>query len=398
MRKIREITVGPAEADVVGSDNRAIQIAIDALWARGGGTVHVLPGTYIMKDAAHLRPGVSLVGGGPDTVLKRTPGFVVPMKIDADYGQLKVTPVDLSGFEVGMGIALADKNASGGWAVSIATITEIKNGSLYLNAHLVKDYSADNDGQLRVLSSVVSAIDVEDIRIASLRIDGSGDENPFIDGCRGGGIYLQRVKRCCISECVVKNFNGDGVSFQTTQDITVENCELAYNKNFGAHPGTGSARCIIRNCHLHHNDNIGLFLCWRVQEGKFEQNRIHHNGKFGISIGHKDTDNLFFGNTIRFNGRDGVYFRNEKESNAGHCNTFKQNIIEDNGGAEHGCGIHIDGPTRDLVFESNIIRETRAGAERTQRHAIYISKLASCTENSNVIEGHINEPVRNEMD
>lgn len=396
MQAKQQITVGPARADVVGTDNKAIQIAIDALRARGGGTVRLLPATFHMTNAAFLRPGVSLVGSGPETLLKKAPGFEVPMKLDADYGQLKITPEDTSGFQVGTGVAVLDQNHKAGWDVTTASVTDIEDGALYIDTHLVNNYRADKEGIIQSVSSLVVGIDVERIRIADLAVDGSGDENPFMNGCRGGGIYLHRSKRCSISGCTVKNFNGDGVSWQVTQDITVENCELAYNKNFGAHPGTGSARSVIRNCHMHHNHQIGLFLCWRVQEGSFENNNIHHNGRIGISIGHKDSNNLFVNNTVRLNGREGIYFRDETEANAGHRNTFRQNIIEDNGNQEHGCGIHIDGITHDLVFENNVIRETRAGDERTQRHAIYIGKHASCSIGENALSGHIDEPVKQE--
>lgn len=37
MQKGQELTVGPAGADITGTDNQAIQVAVDALWARGGG-------------------------------------------------------------------------------------------------------------------------------------------------------------------------------------------------------------------------------------------------------------------------------------------------------------------------------------------------------------------------
>ncbi len=396
MRRSKELTVGPEKAEVAGSDNKAIQIAIDALWARGGGTVRLLPGTFQMTNAAFLRSGVSLAGSGADTVLKKSPGFEVPMKIDADYGQLKLTPRDPSGFQVGMGVAVLDQNHKAGWDVTTASIADIEDGTLYINTHLINNYRSDKEGIIQAVSSLVVGIDIEGIRIADLTIDGSGDQNPFLNGCRGGGIYLHRSKRCVISGCAVNNFNGDGVSWQVTQDITVENCELAYNKNFGAHPGTGSARSVVHNCHIHHNDRIGLFLCWRVQEGQFKNNNIHDNGEIGISIGHKDTDNLFLGNTVRLNGREGIYFRKETEANAGHRNTFRQNTIEDNGNEQHGCGIHIDGFTHDLVFENNVIRETRKGSRRTQRHAVTIGKNASCTIGENDISGHLEEPVRKE--
>ena len=46
-----EITVGIKDADVIGSDNKAIQLAIDALSYRGGGIVRILPGEYILENS-----------------------------------------------------------------------------------------------------------------------------------------------------------------------------------------------------------------------------------------------------------------------------------------------------------------------------------------------------------
>jgi len=390
MQKGQELTVGPPGADITGTDNRAVQVAVDALWARGGGVVRLLAGTYDMTDAVHLRSGISLVGSGPDTVLRKCAGYSSPMTIDADYAQLKVTVADARGFAEGMGVAVLDKNHAGGWAVTTATVTGINGNTLHIDNYLVHDYSADAEGMVLATFSLVSGIDVVGCTVADLRVEGNRGENEALNGCRGGGIYFQRAKRCSVRNCIVRDFNGDGISFQTTQDITVEGCEMLENSNFGIHPGTGSARSIIRNCHMHHNDKIGFFLCWRVQEGEFTDNVIEDNGVFGISIGHKDTDSLFVANTIRRNGRDGVYFRKEKEANGGHRNTFRKNIIEDNGDAEHGCGVHIDGETHDLVFEENVIRETRAGDARTQRVGVYIGPQAQGVAlRGNVFEGLI---------
>jgi len=373
----REITVGPSGADVIGSDSRAIQLAVDALWSRGGGTVRLLAGAYEMFDAVHLRPGISLRGSGRETILRKCAGYTSPMTIDADYAQLKVTVADARGFQVGMGVTVKDKRHGSGWGVTTATITAIDGNTLHIDNYLVNDYSADAEGLVANTFSLVSGIDVTDCAVSDLTVDGNRAENPFMDGCRGGGIYFQRAKRCAIRDCIVRGFNGDGVSFQTTQDITVERCELRENSNFGIHPGTGSARSIIRNCHMHHNDKIGFFLCWRVQHGEFGDNLVEDNGVYGISIGHKDTDNLFSRNVIRRNGCDGICFRNEKETNGGHRNTFRQNAIEDNGGPEHGCGVHIDGETHDLLFEENAFRETRSGAAATQRTGVTIGPKAT---------------------
>ena len=101
------ITVGPGKADIVGTDNRAIQGAIDMVALRGGGTVHVLAGEYMLNDALHLRSNINLIGDGPQkTILKHAPSVSSPLLKDADIGQKEATPKDASLFKVGMGIAI----------------------------------------------------------------------------------------------------------------------------------------------------------------------------------------------------------------------------------------------------------------------------------------------------
>jgi len=45
------ITVGPGQADLVGTNARALQAAVDYVARLGGGTVRVLPGTYRLRNA-----------------------------------------------------------------------------------------------------------------------------------------------------------------------------------------------------------------------------------------------------------------------------------------------------------------------------------------------------------
>jgi polygalacturonase len=54
------------DADIVGSDQRAIQAAVERL---GGGTVRILAGTYRLRNAVYLQSGVHLIGEGEKTVL-----------------------------------------------------------------------------------------------------------------------------------------------------------------------------------------------------------------------------------------------------------------------------------------------------------------------------------------
>jgi hypothetical protein len=257
-----------------------------------------------------------------------------------------------------MGVVVKDSR-SVGWLDSYAVVTLVQGNVIHLDRELIMDYDGDNGGQIANVFPLVAGIDVEGVVIEGLCADGNRDNNEVINGCIGGGYYLHRARNCRLADCLLRDFAGDGISFQTTQDIVVERCEVHGISGLGLHPGTGSARPVIRNCKSHHNDGDGFFLCWRVQDGVFEGNELYENGRFGISIGHKDTDNLFLNNSIWANKSHGVFFRNEKLTNAGSRNTLRGNSIEDNAGS----GIEIRGHTTDLLF-GGMIRDTRTGSAR----------------------------------
>jgi hypothetical protein len=323
------------------------------------------PGVYTLYNSVLLRSSVRLVGSGSGTVLRKCDGVSSGFAVDADYGQTKVTVQDPTGFRPGMGVAIRD-DRSGGWTDTLATITLVQGNVLHLDRETVMDYDGDAGGVISNCFPLVAGFGVDGAVIEGLSADGNKGNNAVINGCIGGGYYLHRARHCRIADCLLENFAGDGISFQITQDIVVERCEVRGITGLGLHPGTGSARPIIRHCRSHDNDKDGFFLCWRVQEGRFEHNEFSRNGQFGISIGHKDTDNLFLDNIVRDNKSHGVFFRNEKATNAGSRNTLRGNVIEDN----VGCGIEIRGHTTEVLLEENVIRDTRQGEARTQRLGI----------------------------
>ena len=47
------VTVGPRDADLAGKDDKVLQAAVDYVARLGGGTVHVLPGTYRLRNAVY---------------------------------------------------------------------------------------------------------------------------------------------------------------------------------------------------------------------------------------------------------------------------------------------------------------------------------------------------------
>jgi parallel beta-helix repeat protein len=375
VRKAQQvITVGGPEADVPGFTSGAIQIALDAIKTRGGGTVKLNPGIYNIIGPVRISANTSLIGSGYTTILKKCDGFRTSFTIDADWGMLKAVVKDVSGFKIGMGIQLYDDTHNQGWDVTTATITDIQDNVIYFDNNTNNDYVSSKNGIVTNGCSIIEAVGTENVRIADLAIEGNKKTNDYINGCRGGGVYIHRSKNCTVENVKINEFNGDTFSWQTTENITVRGCEAANGDGLGFHPGTGSDHSIVENCISHNNKGDGIFLCWRVQNGIFRNNTVYANGDNGISIGHKDTDNTFENNHVYENSNHGVLFRNENEQNSGHRNTFTNNIIENNGVKNESSGFFIGGETHDINITNNTIRSDGKG---NQPVAIFIGKKSS---------------------
>jgi len=371
MKERPSISVGPKQADLIGSDDRALQAAVDYVAGLGGGMVQIGPGDFIMHDSLHLRSFVTVRGTRGQTVLRKAKAFSSPLAMDGDYGEEQVTLVNPDGFKVGYGITIWD-NQSGGFHTTVGRITGASGNTFSVDSPLNADCMVANKATAATVFPVISGYNIEGARVEGLTIDGNKSENVSLNGCRGGGIFLYRGFGTVIRDCQVKNFNGDGISFQQSNDVIVEDCLSEQNTGLGMHPGSGSQRPVVRHCIARNNGEDGLFLCWRVRHGIFEKNLLENNGRYGISIGHKDTDNLLQDNEVRGNREEGVMFRNETVGMAGHRNRLERNVIENNGGQGEMAGIRVRGETRDLVFRNNVIRDTRPGNARKQTVGIRI--------------------------
>jgi parallel beta-helix repeat protein len=268
-------------------------------------------------------------------------------------------------------------------------VASVKAPYVIINPMTVRDYDHEqHHARLTNSFPILCAIDAADIVLEGLIVDGNRAENAYIDGCRGGAIYMYRVHNVSVRNCTARNYNGDGISFQISDGVQVLNSESYGHAGYGVHPGTGSVNSLVKDCRMHNNGDIGLFLCWRVRHGRFENNVIEDNGHYGISIGHKDTDNEFVGNMIARNGLTGVYFRKETVKNSGSRNVFRNNKVLDNGNAHEGYGFYVEPYATDLVIDGNQIADTRT-TNRTQRYGIYKAPGAGSVEaKNNSMSGH----------
>lgn len=355
-----EVHVGIDRGEIRGDDQRALQAAVEYVAKLGGGTVHIGAGRYVMRNALALRDRVNVVGEPGKTILVACTGFESRLAADGDCNERQITVEDGSGFCVGDGVAVRDEHNASGFNVTTATLTrQVDARTFRLSAPLYLDYMVSHKAMARRAFPVVGGWNVKNVVVESLTIDGQKWSAGPLDGCRGGGIYLFECAGITVRNCTVRGYPGDGISFQVSEQVTIEDCLCEENAGLGLHPGSGSQRPVLRRNRSVNNGGDGLYVCWRVQHGLFEGNEIQGNKGAGISIGHKDSDNQFRDNVVLGNGGPGVLFRAESEPMGAHRNLFEGNRIVDNGPvkgdkAAQAC-IVIHGCHHGLVFRKNTI-------------------------------------------
>jgi hypothetical protein len=359
--------VGVNEGDFRGADNRALQAAVDYVAGLGGGTVRIGPGRYQMRNALMLRDHVRIVGVPGKTILAACDGVTSRLAVDGDCNERQVTLADPGGFRVGDGVQVRDDHYGGGFEVTTATLTaRLDEHTFRISAPLYLDYLVSKKATVALAFPVVGGWGVRDARVEGLTIDGNRAHTVALNGCRGGGIFLFECDTIGLHNCMVHDYNGDGISFQVSGHVTVEDCLCENNAGLGLHPGSGSQHPTVCRNRSRGNGQDGLFVCWRVRHGRFEDNEIRDNRRAGVSIGHKDSDNLFRHNTIIGNAGPGVLFREESEPMGAHRNVFEGNRILDNGVANSGrqpaAGVLICGRHDDLVFRGNTIGMSSPGS------------------------------------
>jgi parallel beta-helix repeat protein len=392
-----DLTVGPQSGDIIGCDNQALQVAVDAVARDGGGTVFIKTGTYAMYNSLFLRSGVSIVGLGPAPVLQKVDGFSAILTEDGAYGQSRIVVDDASNLKKGMGIAISDDAHRSAWYVAVRTIAAVEGNCITLDEPMDLDYLVSRKAKVETSSPVICGLQVKRARVENIVADGNRAANAALNGCRGGAIYLWKSEYCTIDNCTARNFNGDGISVQVSPNCTVTRCKVYRNAGEGVHPGSGSHHAEVSACRMQDNGAAGLFVCWLVQNSRFTGNTIERNGGDGISIGHQDTDNLFTDNIIERNGRHGVYFRPETALNGGHRNTLQNNTIRDNGQSSPGDGIHVAGATFDLVISGNTIEDTPRDGRTTQQNGVFLAAgVDGVKTRGNTIRGNASQSIADE--
>ncbi len=358
------ITVGPKQADLVGSSDRAIQAAVDYVARLGGGTVRILPGTYRMRNSVFLHSRVRIVGSGTDSVLVKEPSATTRLIVDGDHWDQEVTLADPKGFQVGDGVRLVSKDPYGkGTNIVQRTLVASSGNRFKLDRRLEERFHLGGAPQIATNFALLQCTDVADVTIENLALDGNKAHNEMID--RGafddGSIRLDGSNRITVRGVTVREFYCDGIVWGISHDVTVENCRLYDGARLAIHSGSGSQRSIVRGNRVERSAE-GIYFCWGAQHGLYEKNVIE-DCSYGITIGHRDSDNLIRDNDIRRSREGGIRFRGGTRAFAPHRNRIERNRIVDSG-PEKGVAIEVNGETEGVALLGNELRETRKPASR----------------------------------
>ena len=355
------ISVGNSNADLVGTDHKLIQAAIDYLAGHGGGTARILPGTYRLRNSVFLRRGVRILGSGEQSVLIKEPSTKSELAADSDWYGQEITLTCPDGFEVGDGVCLRGKRPGHDFEDVIRRTLVARSGNRFkLDRGLRQNMWIKSKATVATLFALLDGHEVSNVTIENLTLDGNATENDPLDGNYAGCIFLQDCAGIVIRNVTARNNNGDGISWQIAHDVVVEDCHIHDNADLGLHPGSGSQRPLMRR-NLIERNSTGLFFCWGVKYGLAEHNKIIDSVKIGVSIGHRDTDNLIRNNEIIGSGEVGILFREDgaraKDNTADH-NHVVDNVLMNNGTNEP-LGIDVRGQTDGTVLAGNQIRDTR---------------------------------------
>ncbi len=228
------VTVGPQKADLVGANEKVIQAAVDYIAGWGGGTVHILPGTYRMRNSVSLRSGVRIVGSGQDSVLFKEPEVKTKLAEDSTSWQQEVVLADPGGFQVGDGVCLQviDEWHQGAWFIQRSLVA--RNGNRFkLNKPLSDDdFTVKGKATIGTLFPLFNVDGVSNVRIENIALDGNRAKQESLYSNWGnilGGIWLNKSNQIEMRKVISRESCADGISAQTCNDVLIEDCHCHDN-------------------------------------------------------------------------------------------------------------------------------------------------------------------------
>jgi parallel beta-helix repeat protein len=283
----KNIVVNVMSMGAVGNgiidDTKAFQKTIDHVAAKGGGTVLVPKGKYLIDGdtTVRIQSHVTLkMDAEAELIAKPTASrrFYILMVVNA-------SDVNIIGGKI-IGDRDAHLDSTGEWGMGIGVYAGTN-----VNINGTKIYNCWGDGIVVGATSRYNAPDAS--RSVTIK-------NVVCDNNRRQGLTIGKVNNMLVDSCVFTNTNGtkpmSGIDIEpdkdTAQNITITNSEFSFNKGNGIEIYVNASsvvqNVVIQNNFLHHN-TYGAYLI-RSKNVQFTNNRIIQN-KYNPPIKAVDTVN-----------------------------------------------------------------------------------------------------------
>src|SRR5262249_37760788 len=161
------------------------------------------------------------------TVLAPVEGSTTTLAADGDANQRAITLANPGSFRVGDRVLIADDHYASGFDVTSAVLTaKIGTATFRLSDQLRNDYMVHRHARVELSFPAVGGWKVKAAVVENVIVEGTRGKTACkaMDGCRHGGIYLFECADVAIRRCTVRDYNGDGISFQVSRGVTVEEC------------------------------------------------------------------------------------------------------------------------------------------------------------------------------
>jgi len=376
---VREITLTSEQA----CSAQAIQRVIDGLGPSGGRVI--LPEMDLVLDrGVELCSNVELVGQGASTRLHMAPSRIYPLSGYHNYGMMDVPLQYTEGLEAGMTVAIRD-DRQGGFFETLARITWIDGTWVGLDCGLHSDYRAADHPVLVTSYPLVYGLDVHDVALRNLSLDGHRSEQPAgIGACRGAAVYFLRCHRVEVSDVEETSFAGEGIGFQMSSDVRILSCRVKDNAGNGFHPGAGSTGAYFEGCTAQDNGRAGFYFCVRANHITVRGCIFRRNVDCGVSVGTRDCYNLVERCSMADNAGPGILFRGMPKPVEVHSCRVARCHITGNAVASGNGQIDVRGDAHDLSIVGNHI----SGSPDRESAGIYLSpSVESVWLDDNHIEG-----------
>ncbi len=266
------VTSTGAVGNGVADDTKAFQKAIDSVASKGGGTVVVPQGKYLIDGdvTVKIKSHITLKMDSTAQLIARPTSserFYLLMVVNA-------TDVNIIGGKI-IGDRDAHLGTTGEWGMGIAVYS---GSNVTINGTRISNCWGDGI----VIGSKGGAPYYASNASTNVTI-----KNVVSDNNRRQALTLGEVNGILVDSCTFTNTGGtkpmDGIDIEpdldSAQNITITNCELAYNKGNGVEMYENSKSVIqnivIKNNFIHHNTYGGYIQ--RAENVEFTYNRIIQN-------------------------------------------------------------------------------------------------------------------------